>query len=321
MLFTDEVFVTQADLLKIESEITTVATTEVIDIDDVIQSTYEEFGDWIMSKMQAMTGYPPFNVPLSASVAFSSLINQASNRTRVTLSQIVVNDGQYLRKNSPLKTLVIYQCLENFYRQASRRREVDRFEEKRDDYADEIRRKYMPRFRNNGLPIVNRPFFSPGSLLEDGSGSWGDANLTALSGTPGTGSDPHYDVVITWVDSSVYISAANPVQGESGPSGLATIQLTAGDRAIVDITHLTAPNGTFRASALANVPIKPMTTTGWNVYAGPVGGTLTLQNASPVPYATKTLTLAVSLLTSGQPVGSGQHADQSLPIEDMFDRA
>lgn len=319
MLYTDAHIVTAADLARIESEIPDVATTETINVSDLIALTEGEFAQYLVNKMQSYSGYvPPYSLPYSSSVAITGMLTQASNRGRNTLSQVVVSDSEYPSIWSPLKTLLVYECVVNFYRQASSRRDKDRYEEKRDDYRKEIQNKYRPRFVKHGVGIVQHPFYCPGSLLEAGAGTWSAAtNLSTLSGGPTDNTTPKYDIVVTWVDSSVYVSPANKQNGESGPSAIATISVLGGDQAIVSIANLVAPNGAARASALGNLLVAPMNTTGWNVYAGPHGGTLTRQNASVLPYATKTYQLAVTLLTSGEAVGVGQNANYTVPLPDI----
>lgn len=322
MLFTDGPVITQADLVRLESEIPDVATTEQIDLDDHIVNCTEEFAEWLMLKMQAFSGYlPPFNVPLTPAIALTSLITQASNRGQISLTQVMVTSPEYPAMTSQLKRLLMYETVAKFYRQASRRKDKDRFEEKWRDYNAEVEDRYRPRFKGAGCPIVYKPFPRPGAELEPGAGIWSETNVTVLSGTPGTGSDPSYNVCVTWVDASVYRSAAVPNQGESGPSEPESIQVAGADQIVVSIAGLVAPDGTFRPSSLANVPVTPLNATGWNIYAGAASQPMRLQTPSPVPYGTKTFTLPITLDTSTAQAGFGQHADLVIPIQDRFSRA
>lgn len=319
MLFTDAHIVIAADLARIESEIPAVATTEEINTSDLIALTESEFAQYLVNKMQSYSGYVgPYSLPYGSSIAVTGMLGQASNRGRNTLSQVVVSDSEYSVLWSPLKTLLVYECVANFYRAASSRRDKDRYEEKRDDYRKEIQNKYRPRFVKHGVGIVYRPFYCPGSLLEVGAGTWSAAtSLSTVSMGPTDGSTPKLDIVVSWIDSSLYLSAANKQNGESGPSPIATVSVLSGDQAVVSIANLVAPNGSARASALGNLLVNPLNATGWNVYAGPHGGTLTRQNASPIPYATKTYTLAITPSTTGEVVGTGQNADYTVPLPDI----
>lgn len=320
MLYTDAPFIVEADLVRIESEIPNVATTADIDIDDHIQLCIDEFSDWLQAQQITFSGYiPPFNVPSTASYALVNTLTQASNRTRVSLSQILATDGDYPGKWSIVKRAAVYQTVQKFYRQAASRKEVDRYEKKFDMYRDEVNRVYMPRLKARGIPIVNRPMPAPAAYQELNTGTWGDSNLSRLNSIGIVSGDPEVEVVVTWVDSQFYTSSALNMNGEGGSSPIATIQLHTGDFAVVDISTLNGPNGQYRPSAIANVPITPMTATGWNVYASVANGPFILQNAAPVPYATKTFTIN-PLLTTGFPLTNGQYADMWIPIPDLVFR-
>jgi len=323
MLFTDAAVVTQADLLRIESGIADVANEQDadIDLDEHIAFQTDEFADWILMKAQAFGSIvPAFAVGTAPGLLASNILTESAARSRVALSQICVTDAEYPLKWSPLKRCLVYQCIATFFRNASRRRDVDKYEEKWKDYEKEVTFHQKPAFQRRGVGVVLQPFSAPGATGEPGAGTYGNSNLTRTLSTPTDSGDPEYDVVVTWVDSNGYVSAANPANCESGPSARATIKMHAGDQIIVSIASLTAPDGTFRAAAIANLPILPRNTTGWNVYAGPKNGTLTLQNPSPIAYATKTKTLDATLLTTGQAVGYGQYPHYYQPLPNLIQR-
>lgn len=314
MLFTDAHIVTAADLAKLESEITNIATVDVINVADVIQTAEDEFAQWLLMRMQSYSGEQVG--PLALTGSLPGLYQQSTNRPRASLSQVVVTNSEYPSIWSPLKTLVAYECMAAFYREASSRRENDRFEEKREDFRSEVQKKYRHRFINAGVGLVSKPFYCPGSLLEAGAGTWSAAGNLSTVGSIAV-STPTFDVVITWIDSAFYQSAADKRNGESGPSAIATIAVDPTDQIRVSIANLVAPNGQARPSAQATIIVPPMNATGWNVYAGLHGGTLTRQNASVIPYATKTFDLQTTLLTTGEIVGYGQNAEYYLPLPNI----
>lgn len=317
MLYTDAPFITEADLIRIESEIPDVATVSDIDIEDHLQLCIDEFGDWLQAQQITFSGYiPPFNVPSTASYALVNTLTQASNRTRVSLSQILSTDGDYPGKWSPIKRTGVYQAVAKFYRQASSRKEVDRYEKKWELYRKEVAQVYMPRLKSRGVPIVNRPLAAPAAYQEVGSGTFGDSNLTRLNAIDVVTDDPTVEIVVTWIDNKFYTSPTQNQNAESGPGPIASLQLHTGDFAVVDISTLVAPNGQYRPSAIANIPIVPLNASGWNVYASIGDGPFFLQNASPIDYGTKTFAVN-PLLTTGFQLTSGQYADLWIPIPDL----
>ncbi len=317
MLYTDAPFITQADLALIESEIPDVAGVADIDLDTHIQLCIDEFADWLQAKQVTFSGYiPPFNVPSTASYALVNTLTQASNRTRVALSQILTTDGDYPGRWSAVKRTAVYETVMKFYRQASSRKEVDRYEKKLDLYRKELRTVYFPRLKARGVPIVNRPMAAPAAYQEFQAGTFDDTNLTRLNNISVVTDDPTVEVVVTWIDNRYYTSFRVNANAESGPGPIASLQLHSGDFAVVDISTLNAPNGMYRPSAIANIPIVPLNASGWNVYASIGGGPFILQNSSPIDYATKSFTVN-PLLTTGFQLTNGQYADLSIPLPDL----
>lgn len=321
MLYTDAPFITQADLTSIESEIPTVAEAASIDLDAHIQLATDEFSDWLQAQNITFSGYiPPFNTPASPSYALVNLLTQASNRCRMSLSQIVVTDGEYPGKWSVLKRLGVYTAVAKFYRQAASRKEVDRYEKKFESYTNEVARVYKPMFKRRGVPIVNRPMAAPGAYQETNPGTWGDSNLSRLLGTTTVSDDPIVEVVVSWVDGSLYKSRSANLNGEGAASAIASIVMHAGDSVVVDISTLIGPNGQFGPQSLGNMPVTPLTATGWNVYASVDDGPFHQQNASPIDYATKTFTLASTPLSTGNKLTNGQWPDMWIPMPDLIYR-
>lgn len=317
MLITDAPYIEQSDLESIDSSVSDVATAEEIDLPTHIQVCIDEFSDWLQAKQITFSGYiPPFNVPSTASYALVNTLTQASQRTRASLSQILSTDGDYPQKWSPLKRAAVYDCLYKFFRQASRRKEIDRYERRKEDYLEEFNRRYLPLMKRRGIPIVNRPFPAPAAYQEIGTGTFDDSNLSRANDIATINGDPTYEIVVTWVDSQFYQSSSQNQNGESAGGPIASIVLHAGDFAVVDISTLNGPNGQYKPSAIANIPITPMNTTGWNVYLSVAGGPFYLQNSTPIPYATKTYEVD-PVVTSGFALTNGQWADIWIPIPDL----
>lgn len=321
MIYTDAPFITQDDLIRIESEIPTVADGAEIDLDDHIQLATDEFSDYLQAMNVSFSGYiPPFNTPASPSYALVNLITQASNRSRISLSQVVVTDGEYPGKWSVMKRLAVYTAVAKFYRQAASRKETDRYEKKFESYTNEVNRVYKPMFKRRGVPIVNRPMAAPGAYQETNPGSWGDGNLSRLLGAGTVSDDPVVEVVVSWIDGSFYKSRSVNLNGEGAASAIASIVMHAGDSVVVDISTLNGPDGQFGPQSLGNMPVTPMTATGWNVYASVADGPFYQQNATPIPYATKAFTLASTPVSTGNKLTSGQWPDMWIPMPDLCAR-
>jgi hypothetical protein len=66
--------------------------------------------------------------------------------------------------------------------------------------------------------------------------------------------------------------------------------------------------------------VYPGTASGWNAYAGVQGGTLYLQNATPIPITQLTYTFAGAPVSSGYMADSGQFADAKMSMQLMIMR-
>ena len=308
MLFTDADFVTLADITQVDGQVASVASAENIVVtgtQSIVSAACQEIGYRILNKQMGFSGYlPPFVAPYSQTAAALNLLGPSVSRPRVSLSQIVVTTS-YQMMWTPIKRAAVYQSLYLFYRDAFFRKLVDRYEKRMLMYRDEVEKRYWPDLMVQGTPVVNKPMSCPGAVYEPASGAWNAAgNLAAVAGTNAAGTTS-FDVAVTWVDQSLYVSPTVKGNGESGPSARATISAPTANVIQVSVASLNAPNGGgVNTTAQGMGLFTPLTATGWNVYVGTVGGTLYLQNATPIAYANKTYTMA------GAPVLSGVIADQ-----------
>jgi hypothetical protein len=329
-LFTDGAFVTLADLSKIESEIPDVATTEGINADAAISQATQEFIQWATSVSSHILGRNVMSNPAYVPpVTVSQLVTPSTNRPQWTWNQVVthdplygeaaagIDDGYYW---SDLKRLVVYESVVQFYREASSRKDVDRFEEKWLAYRREVRDKYRPRFTKRGLPIVNTPLPCPGARGVPGSRTQTASGLIGWSATManagGTLAAP-VEVILTWVGAN-YQGPTAKLQAESGPSASVTTADPGGatGRVTIDISGLQAPNGVTPAAFLSAVMVPTQKATGWNVYArlSGQGAPFVLQNLTPIPVATLTWNLD-SLRLTGPWLDGGQYPDYWLTIQ------
>ena len=312
-LLIDQDFVTQADMIAIDGETAEVADAEGLTIGGdggIVRQAWDECSDELMEGWQAFGGdIIAWPGTLTTYGAFGIC------RPRLRLNQIVVNSPYELRR-APLYRWMIYSALVAFYRSAASRRSVDRYEKKWNNYAAEVKRRWQM-LTGTGLPMVALPLACPGAVHELMAGAWSASNVAAVAG--GTmAAETVFDIAITWVDGTQYISPQNTQNCESGPSATVTLTVPAGQVLQVSTTGLNPPNKTsaMLKRGIADGPYMTRTATGWNVYAGPTGGALALQNAAPIPVATHTYTLADAPIAAapgvdgvGAPMLDGQFPD------------
>jgi len=223
------------------------------------------------------------------------------------------------------------------YRNASNRTVKDRYEAKMRFFKSELDKRYTRGVTGLGLPLVIQPLAAPAALFERNSGTWGTSNVTQ---TPVSGPQGGtFDVAITYVnqgvpvgfnasqnnwqsfrvtgyipDSTKYVSSSYPGNAESNPSSIQTVNVSSGNVISVNISSLVPPNGYQDPSTRILCVVVPLAATGWNVYAGPTGELLTLQNDTPIPIATTSYQLAADPTNTGVPIGIGQYADRILSM-------
>lgn len=158
--------------------------------------------------------------------------------------------------------------------------------------------------------MVYAPMEAPGAKHGVRPGTWGTANLSAVSGSA-TGA-VEVQVAVTYCDTGRgYVSQANIGNAESAPSAVVALSIPASKVLKVDITSLNPPTGVQGAVGLSQGAWTPLTASHWNLWVGSGDGTLYLQHEL-IPIATKTYTLAADPVFSGSTLGTGQVPDLSL---------
>lgn len=323
MLWTDRDFITGADLITLDREVQDVASAEGIALDDpatgIIHRALEEAGDSIMKQQQAFGGYlSSQTVSSNHNNAVMNIGLPSVNHPRVLLNQVVVS-GVIANQWTALKRWAAYWALVVFFRDASNRTLNDRYKDKAAGYKKELHTTYWDAVRSVGLPIVRQPFPCPGAVYEPLSGVWGDDNVPLVAGA-GTATVA-YDVAISWVDNTAYVSPALPGQAESACSDVVTMTPTPGNVLSVNIASLTPPTGAQHPSTVPMALVAYCKASGWNVYAGLTGGPLYLQNASPIPVGTHTFTFPGDPLVTGHVATTGQFADFFFTFQNVLQRA
>jgi hypothetical protein len=245
-----------------------------------------------------------------------------SVRQKIGLQQIVVS-GDVPGQWNQVRQWVVFWALRTFYRSAFARVSDDRFEKKMSFYKDEIVRRLQPSLFALGIPIVIRPMVRPGAYFEVNSGTWDSSNVDLVLG-PGTLNGVSWDVAITYADNSqwnFYQSAIQRNNCESDGSDIVTVPMTTGNVLQVNIASLNPPSGAQYPAQVMTVVVSPLKACVWNIYAGPTGGPLYLQNPVPIPIGQTTYTLPGDPVTSGQTVGTGQYPDRRLSLVPTRQRA
>jgi hypothetical protein len=323
-LFTDLDFVSSVDMLALDPEIAKVAAAESITIDTplgIAAQACDEVGQKILIETQAFSGFmPPFAMPYNQTAAVLNLVGPTINRSRVTLNQVVVSAANptemSVAKPSALKRYAIYFALYLFYRAAFYKKSNDRYDSKRKMYEEEIRKKYWPRVFNQGIPICYKPLATPGAIHEWNVGVWDVTRVSAVAGT-NAGAAANYDVAVTWVDNTRYLTPINKGNSESAPSArVSGFAVPTAHVLHVDISVLNPPNGLNPLNtALGQGLVIPGIASGWNIYVGLQGSTLYLQNSTPIPILTTAYTLPGAPVLSGYQADTGQYFDALFTVQ------
>jgi len=316
MLWNDAVFVSTSDMQVIDGEVSDVAAAQSITVDGtngLCAETISECMSEIMARMQRFGGYLSSGlITANHLAAVFNVGGPGVNRTRITPGQIVVRQVGIPAVDS-LRRWVVYRCLYNFFRDAASRTTDERFRVKRDDYWKDAKRRYLPLMRSNGLPIVYRPFPCPGALFERNAGTWGSSNVTTASHIGASGGS--FDVAITWVDQTYYRGPQyggllNPKgNAESYTSARQAITVSANNVISVNLTGLVPPIANEDQAYVNMALTANLNASGFNVYVGSPGGTLYLQNNSPVLVSTGVYQLAGDPVLSGYTSDWGQYQD------------
>ncbi len=326
MLWTDSVFVGLDDLHRIDSEVSQVAEAEGITLtgnNGLLRGAVEEASNELQKIIVAFGGYlgsgdvSPNHLAAVLNVGLGNAVRQ-----KALLNQVVI-DGDTVGSWNWIKQWAVFWALQVFYRDAFNRTVKDRYEGKMRFYKSELSRRVTPSLFGLGIPVVIRPLARPAATFERDSGTWDSSNLSLVSGV-GVLNGVDYDVAITYVDMSqpnLYVSPSSIGNAESAPSDRAVISLTTGNVIHIDISSLGPPTGIQHPSQVLLCVISPLRATHWNVYVGPSGGTMRLQNATPIAIATTTYTLAADPTATGSFMGVGQYGSRRLSLTPTRQRA
>jgi hypothetical protein len=310
-LFTDGPFITQADLIRVDSEIPIIVGAQAIDLDECIAQASQEVGHWLIARMQRWAGRATDAVMSWHISATGAGRTESENRARLSLSQVVVTDPELPGFKNSLGILCLYETLYQFYRNASRAADIDRYEEKRDAFLDEIQKKYKPRMIAEGVAVVGIPMPAPAARWQTGTGKFEVADVSGVSGGS-VDTDQDIDIALTYIDPT-------KSNAESGPSARVPYTIVADEKAVVSAARLRPPTGQTRAGQLPRVLVAEHNATHWNVYAGERDGVLYLQNESPIAIGTTSFTFPAALATTTE-IGLGQYADQFLSMPTLMGR-
>lgn len=313
------------DLLRLDSEVTVVATSEGITLvgdNGVLRGAVEEAANEMMKLVISFGGY--LNSGDLSANHMAAVLNVGvgnSVRQKIGLQQVVVS-GDVPGQWNWIKQWVVFWSLKTFYRDAFARLGGDRYKNKMDFYKEELQRRITPNLWALGVPMVIRPIARPAAKFERSTGTWDSTNVSLVAGS-GTATTA-FDVVVTYVDMSqpnFYASAAKPGNCESENSDVVTVTPTAAQVIQVDINSLNPPTGAQHPSQIMVVVVSPLKATHWNVYCGLSSGVMYLQNSVPIPIATKTFTFPGNPILSGFQSGNGQYPDRRLSLVPTRQRA
>lgn len=312
MLWTDADPVTTADLLSLDPEILDIAQAETIVVEganSVVRRGVEEAGQFLERRMVTFGTFGSSGgVSANHLAAVFNVGFPTGQKQRATLGQVVIDwkGGGYW---SPLRSWVAHVVLKRFYLAAMNRAVNDRYQVKFERFARMVQYELWPSAKKQGIPMVYRPLPCPAAAQEYLPGTF------AVSQVAGSGTvDAIREIAVTYVDES------QTTNGESYISARASLTLTSGNVARVDIANLNPPTGVLTAEMSARGVTQPLNATGWNVYVGLEDGTLYKQNSSVIPIATKTYTLVGNPTSNLAPAGMGQYPNTFLTIMDLLER-
>jgi len=334
MLWTDADFVSVADLASVDTDIQEVATAQTITLTGptgVIRNGIMQAGRILEGALVSFATYIASNDLSSnhlGAVFYTG--SQPNQRRRSTLEQICIN-GRAPGYQSDLMAWVVNQCIIEFYVNASNRAQDDRFSNKLDSYRERDKNQMWPLLKKTGCPLVYTPMPVPAAAQALNPGFW-EASLVDGAGTLDS---VDVDVAISYVDQRKYISQRARQQGESDLAARQTLTMVTDKVISIDISQLNPPNAAVQAELIARGFPVPGVASGWNIWAGPAGGSkMYLQNATPLPITltpvgigylpvlggTTSFTFSADPVFSGYVALPGQYPDQFLSMQDMLQR-
>lgn len=316
MLWTDAIFITPDDLTEVDPDVMNVAESQDIDLPTITQRAIEEAGNYLEGLLVSFATYISSN-DLSANhlAAVFYTGSQPNQRRRVTSEQLVVT-GRNATFWSEIKQWAVNRVLIRFYRSAGNRAEGDRYLEKMDRFKKADVLEYLPALKFSGIPIVYRPMPTPGAIMARNAGTWA-AGQAVQAGCVAVG---QYDVTITYVDYSKWVSPANDGNLQSNPAATKSVTLVSGNALTVDITALNPPTGSVYPDMLARGYTVTANASHYNVWAGQHNGVMYLQNPALIPITQKTFALTADPAAAGFTVGIGQYVEAFLAIQDLIQR-
>jgi hypothetical protein len=323
MLLTDSDIITAADLAVLDPECLKVAASQQMPIvvegpGSIIRHTIEECCTELLAKFQNFSGYlvsPGIN--LNHVAAVMNILSTAINRPRMRLNQVVATQPD--PSKPAMQHWLEHAALRNLYRAAFARFSAneDRYQRKMEWWDAETKTAWL-RLINQGIPIVLQPLPCPGAVREYNAGAF-DGSCLAAAGTGSSDPGQTWELAITWVGAA-YGSANNKNNNESAGSAAAQVVTSSGQVITVSIANLNPPAATLPPIGTADNIYNQVAATGWNVYAGNVGGPYFLQNATPIPLSTSSYTLANAPVLSGTTLQAGQFPDYNFAFQNVLMR-
>jgi hypothetical protein len=328
MLWTDSIWITQDDLMRIDSEVVNVAAAEGVSLNGdngLIRGAIEEASNELQKLIIAFGGY--LNSGDLTANHLAAVLNVGignSIRQKALLTQVCVSGFTPTSWNH-IKQWAVHWTLRVFYRNVFSRTVNDRYEKKMNFFKDELVRRVTPTLFGLGIPIVLQPLLAPASYFTRNSGTWDSSNVSLVAGAGTLDNTNFCDVVITFVDQSqpnFYVSASTPNNCESDAPTRITQQMGTGNVLQVSIASLNPPTGGQDPATILVAVVAQLKATGWNIYVSSTpGGILYLQNSTPVPIATQTYTFSGDPVFSGFPIQQGQYESRRLSLVPMRQRA
>ncbi len=309
MLFTDSDLVQPYDLVSIDGEAASVASSikgQLSGVQSAIRQGWIECSSALNNQLQSYTAY--FGAPGTQAhlmAVFNSSI-YSNTAPRVLQNRIIAHDWRHDNSLSPCQLWLVYTALKILYVDASNRLGKDRYQDKAKRFSQRAIDAWED-WKAQGLPTAYAPLDCPGAIHQRGAGQW-----SANTNTTATATGGQYVVAITYYDAAAYVSQANKGNAESGPSNLVPVTAPVNRVIQVDISGLNPPDGGQSKIGLSEGLTLARPATHWNVYVG----NPTTDGSMPVmywqassPIATKTYTLAGNPNLSGSIMDQGQFPD------------
>jgi hypothetical protein len=305
MLYTDKLFISQADMATLDSEVPSIANAEQITIDGVngiAQRVYEECARELQGKMVSFSSQ--VSVGGLSSAHISAVLNtggDATQRSNLLLNNVVVS-GRTRATWSAIRNWAVYRAMVMFFSRAANK-DLDRYVERKMSFELECRTIWNHLLRD-GLPYLRTPLAAPAAYLSRSPGSW-QTSLVAGSGT----STSTIHVAIA------YKGMGSTTNNESEISTPQSVLMESGKVLRVDLTSLIPPTSIPDVEDRAKALITPMAATHYLVYCGSTSdGPFYLQTPDPISLEDRVFLFTNNPVLSGVTAGCGQYPDKYLVI-------